>query len=98
MHKLVLILVLLPVSFINAQECKTKEELDIIPGKHIDVAHCEWPAQKASWLNGMKTPARKAMANKVLLAIEDIEKNSRKNFTLTGGVIKSSFSASTWCL
>lgn len=80
------------------QPCQSSEELDTVPGSHIDAAHTEWPAQRASWLNDMKTPARKVLANQILTQIESIEKNSRRNFTLTGGVLKSSFSATSGCL
>lgn len=84
--------VLLSVAASAQQSCATKEELDNMPGKHIDVAHCEWPAMRAGWLNDLKNPTFKATANKVLTQIETIEKDSRKNFSLTGGVLKSSFS------
>ncbi len=74
-----------------AQDCKTKEELETLPGKYTDAAHYEWPAARASWFNDLKTTASKATANKVLTQIENIEKDSRKNFTLTGAVLKSTF-------
>lgn len=77
---------------IEAQDCKTTEELDALPGKYTDAAHYEWPAARASWLNELKTAANKTTANNVLTQIESIEKDSRKNFTLTGAVLKSSFS------
>lgn len=90
---------LLSLASVHAQQpCQSAGELDAVPGRHIDAAHCEWPAQRASWLDNMKTPARKAVANTALTQIENLEKESRKNFLLTGGVLKSSFSADNGCL
>jgi hypothetical protein len=72
--------------------CSSAAELASLPGKHIDAAHFEWPAAKASWLNELKTTANKTMANQVLTQLEGLEKDSRKDFSLTGAVLKSSFS------
>ncbi|MBS1665417.1 MAG: hypothetical protein JST68_30525 [Bacteroidetes bacterium] len=76
----------------GAQACQTSAELDALPGKYIDAAHCEYPAQRASWLNDLKTQANISMAGKVLTQIEGIERDSRKGFDLKGVVLKSSFS------
>ncbi len=73
------------------QPCSSNEELNALPGKYIDAAHCEWPQQKAHWLDQLVTATNKAAASKLLTRIETLEKESRKNFNLTGGVLKSSF-------
>lgn len=99
MKKILSFILAVQVLSSNAQQpCSTKQELDIIPGKHIDIAHYEWPAQKATWLNSLKNPTARATANKVLTQIENIEKASRKDFKLTGGVLKTSFFSqyTTW--
>lgn len=75
-----------------AQSCQTAAELDALPGKYIDAAHCEYPAMRASWLNDLKTQASITMASKVLTQIEGVERDSRKDFDLKGVVLKSTFS------
>jgi hypothetical protein len=76
----------------RAQTCQTSAELDGLPGKYIDAAHCEYPAMRASWLDDLKTKANITMASKVLTQIEGLEKDSRKAFDLKGAVLKSTFS------
>ncbi len=76
---------------VHAQTCTTDKDLAEVPGKYIDAAHCEMPQQKAHWLDQLGTPINKATANKVLTQIETLEKDSRKNFNLTGCVLKSAF-------
>lgn len=77
----------------QAQNCSSDKDLAAIPGKYIDVAHFEAPQQKAHWLDQLGTAASKATANKVLTQLETLENTSRKDFTLTGCVLKSAFSA-----
>ncbi|MDR6784952.1 hypothetical protein ABIE26_003650 [Pedobacter africanus] len=78
---------------VNAQECVSSKDLEGLPGKQIDVAHFEFPQQKANWFNGLGTTANKTMANTVLTKIETLEKQSRSKYNLTGCVLKTSFSA-----
>src|SRR6185369_7382147 len=76
----------------NAQDCRSAKDLETLPGKIIDAAHCEWPQQKAHWLDALGTAAYKSTANTILTKIETLEKQSRANYTLTGCVIKTTFS------
>lgn len=79
----------------HAQDCQSAKDLEILPGKVIDAAHCEWPQQKAHWLDALGTAANKAMANTVLTKIETLEKQSRNNYNLKGCVLKTTFSGNT---
>jgi hypothetical protein len=74
-----------------AQACSSSEELLTVPGKQVDAAHCEWPQQKTHWLDELSTAANKNTAANLLTKIETLEKESRKNFNLTGCTLKSSF-------
>lgn len=74
-----------------AQDCQSKKDLETLPGKLIDAAHCEWPQQKAYWFDALGTAANKATANTILTKIETLEKQSRANYTLQGGVLKTTF-------
>jgi hypothetical protein len=75
----------------HAQTCTSDKDLTEIPGRYIDAAHYEWPQQKAHWLDQLVTPTNESLANKVLTQIETLENNSRKNYNLTGCVLKSGF-------
>src|SRR6478752_2460262 len=81
--------VLLNTAF--SQACSSSEELLTVPGKQIDAAHCEWPQQKAHWFDQLSSAANKSIADKTLTQIETLEKDSRKNYNLTGCVLKTSF-------
>ena len=72
--------------------CQTNAELEALPGKYVDAAHCEYPAMRASWLDDLKTKASIVLAGKMLSQIEELEKDSRKTFDLRGVVLKSTFS------
>ncbi len=74
-----------------AQNCSSNEEVMSLPGRQTDAAHCEWPQQKAHWLDQLGTAGNKSAAGKTLTQIETIEKESRKNYTLTGCVLKTFF-------
>ncbi|HEU4575287.1 MAG TPA: hypothetical protein VFS36_09820 [Chitinophagaceae bacterium] len=74
-----------------AQNCNKGDDLSQTPGKFVDAAHCEWPQQKAHWFDQLQTAANKALATRMLTQIETLEKESRKNFILKGGVLKTSF-------
>jgi hypothetical protein len=74
-----------------AQTCSSSEGLLTVPGKQIDAAHCEWPQQKAHWFDQLLTIANKNTATNLLTKIETLEKESRKDFNLTGCVLKTSF-------
>lgn len=87
----VLIALFLFVFQVNAQDCQASKELESLPGKLIDAAHCEWPQQKAHWFDALGTVANKATANTVLTKIETLEKQSRANYNLLGCVLKTSF-------
>lgn len=76
---------------VNAQDCQSSKELEALPGKQIDAAHCEWPQQKAHWFDALGTVANKTTANTILAKIEILEKQSRANYKLLGGVLKTSF-------
>ncbi|MBO9674276.1 MAG: hypothetical protein J7577_12580 [Sphingobacteriaceae bacterium] len=82
----------LPVLQVNAQICQSSKELEVLPGKQIDAAHWEWPQEKAHWFDQLGTAANKATATAVLTKIETLEKQSRSNYNLTGGVLKTAFS------
>ena len=92
--KIILVLLLLWQQA-HAQDCQSAKDLENLPGKLIDAAHCEWPQQKAHWLDALGTAANKAMANTVLTQIETLEKQSRSNYTLAGCVLKTAFSGNT---
>jgi hypothetical protein len=77
---------------VNAQDCLLSKDLETLPGKQIDAAHCEWPQQKAHWLDELGTAVNKSAANAVLTKIETLEKQSRNNYNLKGCVLKTSFS------
>jgi hypothetical protein len=74
-----------------SQNCSSNEEVTALPGKQVDAAHCEWPQQKAHWFDKLQTTADKSLATRTLTQIETLEKESRKNYILTGGVLKTSF-------
>ncbi|WP_157258125.1 hypothetical protein [Pedobacter ginsenosidimutans] len=74
-----------------AQTCSSSEELLTVPGTQVDAAHCEWPQQKAHWFDQLPTAANKNAATNLLTKIETLEKESRKSFSLTGCVLKTSF-------
>ncbi|WP_288882197.1 hypothetical protein [Pedobacter panaciterrae] len=80
---------------VNAQDCQSSKDLEALPGKHIDAAHCEWPQEKAHWLDALGTAANKAAANAILTKIETLEKQSRSNYILKGCVLKTAFSGNT---
>ncbi|MBB2144472.1 hypothetical protein GM921_03175 [Pedobacter sp. LMG 31464] len=80
---------------VNAQDCKSAKDLETLPGKHIDAAHCEWPEQKAHWFDALGTAANKATANTILTKIETLEKQSRAKYNLKGCVLKTTFSGNT---
>lgn len=80
---------------VNAQDCQSSKDLEALPGKQIDAAHCEWPQEKAHWLDALGTAANKAAANAILTKIETLEKQSRSNYTLKGCVLKTAFSGNT---
>ncbi|NII82708.1 hypothetical protein [Pedobacter sp. SG908] len=80
---------------VHAQDCQSSKDLENLPGKLIDAAHCEWPQQKAHWLDDLGTAANKAMANTVLTKIEALEKQSRINYPLKGCILKTTFSGHT---
>jgi hypothetical protein len=75
-----------------AQDCLSSKDLEALPGKQIDAAHCEMPQQKAHWLDELGTIANKSIANTVLTKIETLEKQSRSIYNLKGCVLKTSFS------
>ncbi|WP_199141536.1 hypothetical protein [Pedobacter sp. ASV12] len=79
----------------NAQDCKSSKDLEALPGKHIDAAHCESPQQKAHWFDALGTAANKMVANATLTQIETLEKQSRANYKLEGCVLKTTFSGNT---
>ena len=74
-----------------AQTCSSSEELLTVAGKQIDAARCEWPQQKAHWFDQLSTEANKNTATNILTKIETLEKESRKDFNLTGCVLKTTF-------
>lgn len=76
-----------------SQNCQSSKDLETLPGKQIDAAHSEWPQQKAHWFDKLGSAQNKAIANDVLTKIETLEKASRAGYTLTGCVLKSSFSS-----
>ncbi|MES2427873.1 MAG: hypothetical protein V4560_12920 [Bacteroidota bacterium] len=76
----------------SAQDCLSSKDLEALPGKQIDAAHCEMPQQKAHWLDELGTIANKSIANTVLTKIETLEKQSRSTYNLKGCVLKTSFS------
>lgn len=90
-----LILIFLLAQQVGAQICQSSKELEMLLGKQIDAAHCEWPQQKAHWFDALGTAANKTTANTMLTKIEMLEKQSRANYNLTGCVLKSAFSGRT---
>lgn len=77
---------------VKAQGCQSSKDLENLPGKQIDAAHCEWPQQKLHWLDELGTVANKATANTILTKIETLEKQSRASYNLKGCVLKTAFS------
>jgi hypothetical protein len=92
MDPLMLMFFLVLARQINAQDCQSAKDLENLPGKLIDAAHCEWPQQKAHWLDDLGIATNKVMANTILTKIETLEKQSRANYNLKGCVLKTSFS------
>lgn len=94
----ILIIAILVVAFfglvqqVYAQDCQSSKDLENLPGKQIDAAHCEWPQQKLHWLDELGTAANKATANAIITKIETLEKQSRVNYNLKGCVLKTAFS------
>lgn len=80
---------------VNAQDCQSSKDLEMLPGKQIDAAHCEWPQEIAHWLDALGTAANKSAANAVLTKIETLEKQSRGNYNLRGCVLKTAFSGNS---
>ncbi|SMC42165.1 hypothetical protein [Pedobacter africanus] len=80
---------------VNAQDCQSSKDLETLPGKQIDAAHCEWPQEKAHWLDALGTAANKSAANAILTKIEMLEKQSRSHYNLRGCVLKTAFSGNT---
>ncbi|KMQ71101.1 hypothetical protein [Chryseobacterium koreense] len=76
---------------LSAQNCNKGDDLSQLSGSSVDAAHCEWPQQKAHWFDELKTPVNKAAANKTLTQIENLEKESRKNYAIKGGILKMAF-------
>jgi len=93
LKKTILLCCLLASTILNAQPCKTKEELDTEPGKYTNAANYKWPAVKAAYFSGLTTPAEKATARQVLTQIENLELKSRSGFNFTGGVLSNTFSS-----
>lgn len=79
----------------NAQDCQSSKDFERLPGKQIDAANTEWPQQRAHWFDALGTTANKTLANAILTKIETLEKQSRSQFNLVGGVLKTSFSSNS---
>src|SRR6478752_4858102 len=92
--KTILVLLVLTQQ-VNAQDCQSSKDLENLPGKQVDAAHCEWPQLKAHWLDELGTAANKSIANAILTKIETLEKQSRNNYNLKGCVLKTTFSSVT---
>lgn len=79
----------------HAQDCQSSKDFERLPGKQIDAANCEFPQQKAHWFDALGTTAHKTLANTVLTKIETLEKQSRSQFNLVGGILKTAFSSNS---
>ncbi len=80
------------IQSVLAQDCKTTEELDAVPGKYLTAAQYPWPAARAEYFSKMTTAADKSMAKNTLEQIEKIEQKSHTGFNLTGGNWENTFS------
>lgn len=77
----------------QAQSCQSNADAEMHTGKFIDAAHCEWPQQRAHWLDKLQLAAYKTTANTILTKIEMLEKQSRNNYKLQGADIKTAFAS-----
>lgn len=86
-------MLLLFLSTVKAQDCKTSADLDATPGKYLTAAQYPWPAARAEYFMNLKTATDKALGKKTLENIEKIEQQSHPGFNLTGGNWENSFSS-----
>ncbi|WP_147273655.1 hypothetical protein [Pedobacter chinensis] len=65
--------------------CAAKEELQAKPGKYFTSDQYPWPLARAEYFKKLSTTSEKATGKQVLNQIENLEQQSRTNFTLAGG-------------
>ena len=73
--------------------CVSKAELETAPGTYFTSAQYPWPAVRAEYFAKMATAADKANAKQTLERVEDLERQTRRDFALAGGSWEAYFSS-----